>query len=52
MSVLSILKNSQTIAVVGLSPNPERASYRISQYMQAQGYRIVPIHPKTPFGSV
>jgi len=45
MSVLSILKNSQTIAVVGLSPNPERASYRISKYMQAQGYRIVPIHP-------
>ena len=38
MSVLSILKNSQTIAVVGLSPNPERASYRISKYMQAQGY--------------
>jgi predicted CoA-binding protein len=45
MSVLSILQNSQTIAVVGLSPNPERASYRISKYMQAQGYRIVPIHP-------
>ncbi len=45
MSVLSILQNCQTIAVVGLSPNPERASFRISKYMQAQGYRIVPIHP-------
>ena len=45
MSVLSILQNAQTIAVVGLSPNPERASFRISKYMQAQGYRIVPIHP-------
>ena len=34
-----------TIAVVGLSPKPHRDSYRVSQYMQAQGYRIVPINP-------
>jgi predicted CoA-binding protein len=45
MSVLSILQSCQTIAVVGLSPNPERASFRIAKYMQAQGYRIIPIHP-------
>ena len=45
MSVLSILENCQTIAVVGLSPNPERASFRIAKYMQEQGYRIIPIHP-------
>jgi predicted CoA-binding protein len=34
-----------TIAVVGLSPKPHRDSFRVSQYMQAQGYRIVPINP-------
>lgn len=45
MSALSILQNCQTIAVVGLSPKPERASFRIAKYMQAQGYRIIPIHP-------
>lgn len=45
MSALSILENCQTIAVVGLSPNPERASFRIAKYMQEQGYRIIPIHP-------
>jgi predicted CoA-binding protein len=34
-----------TIAVVGLSPKPHRDSYRVSQYMRARGYRIVPINP-------
>ena len=40
-----ILANCKTIAVVGLSPKPHRDSYRVSQYMQAHGYRIVPINP-------
>ena len=39
------LKNSRTIAVVGLSPNPDRDSYRVSKYMQEQGYRIIPVNP-------
>ena len=39
------LKNSKTIAVVGLSGNPERTSYRVTQYMQQQGYRIIPVNP-------
>ena len=34
-----------TFAVVGLSPKAHRDSFRVSQYMQAQGYRIVPINP-------
>ena len=41
----TILKNYRTIAVVGLSPKPERASHRVSAYMKSQGYRIVPIRP-------
>jgi predicted CoA-binding protein len=40
-----ILNNCRTIAVVGLSPKPHRASYGVSSYMQAQGYRIIPINP-------
>ena len=39
------LRNSKTIAVVGLSDNPERPSYGVSRYMQAQGYRIIPVNP-------
>ena len=40
-----ILSDSRIIAVVGLSTNPERYSYKVAQYMQAQGYRIVPVNP-------
>jgi uncharacterized protein len=40
-----ILKNSKRIAVVGLSDNPERTSYMVSQAMQAAGYDIIPVNP-------
>ena len=39
------LRNSKTIAVVGLSDNPERPSFGVSRYMQAQGYHIIPVNP-------
>ena len=39
------LRNSKTIAVVGLSDNPTRDSHRVSLYMQSQGYRIIPVNP-------
>ena len=39
------LRNSKTIAVVGLSDNPDRDSNRVSKYMQSQGYRIIPVNP-------
>ncbi len=41
-----LLKSSRTIAVVGLSPKPERDSYRVAQYMQDHGYRIIPVYPR------
>ncbi len=41
-----LLENSRTIAVVGLSPKPERDSYRVAQYMQDHGYRIIPVYPR------
>ncbi len=34
-----------TIAVIGLSPRPERDSHRVSAYMQQHGYRIIPVNP-------
>ncbi|AXI09206.1 CoA-binding protein [Oceanobacillus sp. 143] len=40
-----ILESSKTIAVVGLSDNPERTSYQISKKMQENGYRIIPVNP-------
>lgn len=39
------LSDIATIAVIGLSPNPERDSHRVSAYMQRHGYRIIPINP-------
>ena len=39
------LLNSKTIAVVGLSDNPDRDSHRASKYLQSQGYRIIPVNP-------
>ncbi|MCY3921070.1 MAG: CoA-binding protein [Chloroflexi bacterium] len=39
------LSDMATIAVIGLSPNPERDSHRVSAYMQRHGYRIIPINP-------
>ena len=39
------LRNSRTIAVVGLSDNPQRDSHRVSKYLQSVGYRIIPVNP-------
>ena len=39
------LADCKTIAVVGLSPKPHRDSFRVTKYMQDQGFRIVPINP-------
>ncbi len=41
-----ILKNSHTIAVVGLSADWYRPSYFAAKYMQEHGYRIIPVNPK------
>lgn len=40
-----ILKSAKTLAVVGLSSNPDRPSHDVSLYMQAAGYRIIPVNP-------
>jgi len=43
--IRSLLERSKTIAVVGLSDSPLRPSYGVSAYMQAQGYKIIPVNP-------
>ena len=44
--IAEILKKAETIAVVGLSPSPLRPSHGVSAYMQAHGYRIIPVNPR------
>ena len=39
------LSKSRTVAVVGLSPNPQRDSHRVAKYLKQQGYRIIPVNP-------
>ena len=40
-----ILKSNHTVAVVGLSANPDRPSYRVASYLKENGYRIIPVNP-------
>lgn len=44
--ILEILKNTKTIAVVGLSPKPERTSFGVSKFIQSKGYKIIPVYPR------
>ena len=44
-SLRTLFNRIQTIAVVGLSPQPARPSYRVAQAMQRYGFRIVPVRP-------
>lgn len=45
MTIPELLANSKTIAVVGLSSDPLRPSFGVSEYMQSVGYRIIPVNP-------
>lgn len=43
--IREMLRTVKTIAVVGLSPKPDRPSFRVAQALQGYGYRIVPVRP-------
>ena len=45
-AVAETLPQLRNIAVIGLSPRPERDSHRVSAYMQQAGYRILPVNPQ------
>ena len=47
-AIRASLTHCKTIAVVGLSPKPHRDSFRVAQYMQAHGFRIIPLNPNAP----
>jgi predicted CoA-binding protein len=40
-----LLQTAKTIAVVGLSSSPVRASFGVSRFLQRQGYRVIPVNP-------
>jgi len=44
--IRAIFDMVKTIAVLGLSPDTSKASYRVAAYLQEQGYKIVPVYPK------
>jgi|SRR5439155_15285737 len=41
-----LLKSASTIAMVGASSNPDKASYGIMQRLQKVGYRVIPVNPR------
>lgn len=44
--IKELLREARTIAVVGLSDQPERDSHRVAKFLQEKGYRIIPVNPK------
>lgn len=40
-----ILNEYRTIAVVGLSPDPSRASHQVASYLMSHGYKVLPVNP-------
>lgn len=43
--IKDILENAKTIAILGLSPKPERDSNRVARYLKDHGYSIIPVRP-------
>ena len=43
--IAEILNNCRTVAIVGLSSNPERPSFVVGKYLKEQGYKIIPVNP-------
>ena len=43
--IKAILEKYKTVAIVGLSPKPERDSHKVGKYLKDHGYRIVPVNP-------
>ncbi|MGA2874260.1 MAG: CoA-binding protein [Nitrososphaerales archaeon] len=43
--ISDILKRYKTVAVIGMSKNPEKDAYRIPEYLMKNGYQIIPVNP-------
>jgi predicted CoA-binding protein len=48
LAIQRVLLGAQTVAIVGLSGNPLRASHFVGFYMQRHGYRVIPVNPREP----
>lgn len=44
--IQEIFENTKTIAVIGCSPNPEKASHIVANYLKNAGFKMVPVYPK------
>ena len=44
--IAELLTNARTIAMVGASDRPDRASYGVMRFLQGQGYRVIPVNPQ------
>lgn len=44
-AIRAVFERAATIAVVGLSGNPDRPSHEVARYLQSRGYRIIPVNP-------
>lgn len=43
--IARVLRESRTIAMIGASPKPDRASFRVMKYLQSRGHRVYPVNP-------
>jgi predicted CoA-binding protein len=43
--IRAVLENARTVAIVGLSPKPERDSHRVARYLTGRGYKVIPVRP-------
>ena len=48
LTIQRVLREAKTIAIVGLSGNPLRASNFVGFYLQRHGYRVIPVNPREP----
>ena len=46
--IRQLLNETRTIAVVGASDRPQRASYGVMRFLQNHGYRVLPVNPQIP----
>lgn len=44
--IAEVLQSARTIALVGASDRPDRASYGVMKFLQDQGYRVIPVNPR------
>jgi predicted CoA-binding protein len=45
-TIRALLREMKRVVVVGLSPKPQRDSYRVARYLQEHGYEVVPVYPR------